>query len=221
MKRKRLSPGDLSDAQWGLLKEGVAEKMSQSDLYELSKDAGPCSRDAVREAVRFLQDEQKHKHAAKREGADLVAKFLEDARNGAAGLDEMAALLESALSRDILRRYAERNEVMAEISFENLLKLDLSYRKLRLAGAKREGADGYAAGFAVRVALDTLDLIEEINDAPLSPEIRQRIEQKSADRYGAATVDEAMAERNELERLRETIKKPRVDEGKELHGRVA
>jgi hypothetical protein len=215
MNDERLNPGALSDAQWELVREGMAEKMSQHDIWELVKEAGPANRDAVREACRVFRERNRTKTEAKREGAEIAQRFLERVKAGdEADVEEMSALIENALYRDILRRYAEKNEVMADISFERLLKLDLSYRKLRLARSVRGGEEESAllTRLAVSAAALAVDaMAASLSDhvaAPRLAEARETASATVAGRFGKEAVAAAEEEKNQLDRLRELSLRP-------------
>lgn len=151
------------------------------------------------------------KKEAKKEGSKLIEIFLADAKDGAE-VDDMAALLEQALYRDILRRYMEDEDAIKQIGLEQLLKLDISYRKIRIASDKegRVGLDAkkierWAARYTGEVFNKIVTLAGEKGKciAPFKKPLIDWAKQK----FGHESFTEIERERKEIEKLNDYFAK--------------
>ena len=109
-------------------------------ITKKAKKLGSATQKQVTKIVETDITVRDQKRSAKKEGADLVEKFLQNARDGA-DVDDLAALIEQALYRDIVRRYAEGRGEIDQLGISELFKLDISYRKIRLTREKAEKSD--------------------------------------------------------------------------------
>jgi len=103
----------------------------------------------------------------KKKGADIVAKFLEGAREGA-DVRDLQAVLEQAVYFDCLRRYASDENFLLDMSPRDLLKITSEYRKQKLKSAsEKAAAAGSKFPFSPVHALEIIALVEEsLADAP-------------------------------------------------------
>ena len=131
------TPAGLTDQQKALIKQMSMEKADWKQVHATVSGIKPVTQKLVKEMMESLAAGVCLKANAKKEGAQLIEKFLNGAKEGAE-VDDLAALLEQALYRDILRRYADSGEPLVSMTMEQLLNLDLKYRNTRLAQARQE-----------------------------------------------------------------------------------
>ena len=127
--------GRLNEQQKSLIKQGVLEGKEWKEVHALVSGIAPVTQALVKEMMEKYSSGLHVKAEAKLEGARLIEQFLKEAKEGA-DVDSMAALLEQALYRDILRRYMEAGDPLVSMTMEQLLKLDITYRTARLARQK-------------------------------------------------------------------------------------
>lgn len=131
------TPAGLDEQQKSILKRMAMEGCDWKQVHATVSGIKPVTQKLVKEMMESHAAGISLKAEAKKEGAQLIEKFLNGAKDGAK-VDDLAALLEQALYRDILRRYANSGEPLVSMTMEQLLNLDLKYRNTRLAQARQE-----------------------------------------------------------------------------------
>lgn len=157
------TPAGLTEQQKSLIKRMSMEKADWRQVHAAVSGIKPVTQKLVKEMMESLAVGVSLKADAKKEGAQLIEKFLNSAKDGVE-VDDLAALLEQAVYRDILRRYAESGEPLVSMTMEQLLNLDLKYRNTRLA-QKRQGGDRVNNNVQQG---DRLERIRKLHDAKSS-----------------------------------------------------
>ena len=190
--------------------QGVLERKDWRAVYDEACAVRPVTQRLVKETMEKLAAEFSGRVEAKREGTLIVREFLRKAAEGA-DVDDMAAVLEQAVYRDLLRRYSESGDPLGPMTVEQLLKIDLSYRSARAARTRRESktSDARASRLAARVCLETFDKVAQL----LGEGARGRLERIkkplvdwASKTYGEENVSELMKERNEIEKLASLVR---------------
>ncbi|MGK7346297.1 MAG: hypothetical protein ACNS63_10880 [Candidatus Nitrospinota bacterium M3_3B_026] len=195
----------LSRPQWAAIKAGVVKGLDLKTVHDQVCAEREATIKVVQEAMEKISTQFSTRSRVKREGARIVEDFLKKAREGA-DVEDMAAVLENAVYRDILRRYADAADPLAAMTMENILKLDLSYRSARLAKSKANGAggDSEAARIALRAASSAFEKVLSMlrGEARSSAEAaRDGFTEWASKTFGAENVKELAREKNEIERL--------------------
>ena len=199
----------LSKAQIDVIKQGAMEGTPLATLTGIARKLGPVTQAEVAKIVEPDIAVRDQKREAKKEGTDLLGKFVQNARDGAE-VDDMAALIEHALYRDILRRYAEGKSEIDELGISELFKLDLSYRKVRLTREKAEKSDSYgkkmerwAATYSGQLFDKVAQLAEKkgADIAPLKKELMAWVKR----RFSSESFDEAEMEQKQIEQLNDYL----------------
>lgn len=131
----------LTGEQRGLIRQAALEGRDWRETHEMVCEIRPVTQTLVRKMMEQSAAEISAKGEAKREGARIIHEFLDNARQGA-DVDDMAALLEQALYRDILRRYAASGDPLVSMTMDELLKLAVAYSASVQARRKGDGKDG-------------------------------------------------------------------------------
>jgi hypothetical protein len=131
------TPAGLNEDQKSLIKSLAMEGADWKKVHAMVSGIKPVTQKLVKEMMESHANTITLKADAKKEGAQLIEKFLSGVKDGAE-VDDLAALLEQALYRDILRRYANSGEPLVSMTMEQLLNLDLKYRSTRLAQARQD-----------------------------------------------------------------------------------
>lgn len=130
----------LTGEQRGLIRQAALEGRDWRETHELACAIRPVTQTLVRKMMEQSAAELSAKGEAKREGARIIHEFLDNARQGA-DVDDMAALLEQALYRDILRRYAAAGDPLVSMTMDELLKLAVAY-SASVQARRRDGKGG-------------------------------------------------------------------------------
>ncbi|HEB72202.1 MAG TPA: hypothetical protein ENI77_06220 [Nitrospirae bacterium] len=132
------TPAGLDDQQKSLIKRMSMEGADWKQVHATVSGIKPVTQKLVKEMMESLAVGVSLKADAKKEGALLIEKFLSNAKEGVE-VGDLSALLEQAVYRDILRRYAQSGEPLVSMTIEQLLNLDLKYRNTRLAQKRQDG----------------------------------------------------------------------------------
>lgn len=201
----------LGEEQMAVIRRGAVGKKDIRQVHEEVCAVRPATQKVVREAMEKVAGEMNARSDAKREGARLVRGFLKMAKEGA-DIDDMAAALEQAVYRDILRRYAEAGDPLVSMTMEQLLRLDLSYRSARLSKRKEEGREAAPSKLVARVCVETFEKIVELSGGHGGKGLRElkgKVLGWAKARYGEENVLEIENEEKEIERLSRLFKRSR------------
>jgi len=197
---------DLTEKQMRAMERGVYAGLDTDCIIGAVLALGEADKADVEteiEKARAAFDLKKH---FKKEGARLIREFLERAKSGS-DVDDISALLELAIYRDLLRRYAEDERSLSNIPMDELLKLDLSYRRVRLAGKKAEFSSKDAASLknlSAKVCVSLIDKIGTLVGDEAKVEI-QLVKESLVDwakkQYGEVNVEGVSSELRELSEI--------------------
>lgn len=146
---ERLPTGAISAEQKALIEKGLASGLSFDAIRREVLEIGSVSGDDLRDEVDRIGQIVELRRQFKKEGARLMREFVNRVKSGS-DVDDMAAMLELAIYRDLLRRYTEDDKALERISMEQLLKLDIRYRMARIA-CQREMVNGKNAESAKKL----------------------------------------------------------------------
>ncbi|MBI4665358.1 MAG: hypothetical protein HY751_02985 [Nitrospinae bacterium] len=159
----------------------------------------------------------------KQEGARLIREFLERAKTGS-DVEDMAALLELAIYRDLLRRYADDDKALERISMEQLLKLDIYYRRARLQARREESRSKDSAAIkktAARLCVKILAKVEEMSgeeDQEKIRALRAPLLSWAGAEFDRESIEEMERENDGIERLSAAMLNGAGDCGEERAG---
>lgn len=207
-----LSTGEITPAQRKLIEKGVAAGLPFEAIRARVRELGHVSSDDLRDEVDGITQVIELRRQFKKEGVRLMREFMGRIRSGS-DVDDMAAMLELAIYRDLLRRYTENEKALENIKLEELLRIDIQYRRARIA-SQRELANGKGANSAKKLAARMLpkivnklvsladeNMATAIND--LLPEFmewaraelgRENVEEIEKDEHGIEQLNAIIAE---------------------------
>ncbi|VAX15343.1 hypothetical protein MNBD_NITROSPINAE04-1950 [hydrothermal vent metagenome] len=203
-------PSQLTDNQKATIRHGVLNGIDWTTVWEQVSYEKPVTKSLVQKEMERIASERNVKYGAKREGALLVQEFLQKVKDGVE-VDDMAAALEQAVYRDILRRYADAADPLITMTMEQVLKIDMSYRSARLAKHKHESTSSVNGDLAIhsaKVMAESFDRLLDIAEKPLREKIkklRKPLVKWAEQKYGKENVNEIEKERNEIERLAKIV----------------
>jgi len=132
------TPAGLDEQQKSTIKRMAMDGSDWKQVHATVSGIKPVTHKLVKEMMESYAVGVSLKADAKKEGALLIEKFLNSAKEGVE-VGDLSALLEQAVYRDILRRYARSGEPLISMTMEQLLNLDLKYRNTRLAQKRQDG----------------------------------------------------------------------------------
>lgn len=211
-----------------LIYRRTIEGASLKSIVEEVRSSSEVTRAAIRAEWIRSKELFARRRRAKRVGSEMMSAFLDSVRSDSAGAQDMAALIETALYRDILQRLSASDGIET-MSLETLLKFDISYRRLRMALKKRSDAqtDSGKAPTSIdaRAAIEALDLIGSIEGAEsLAPdELERRAREKIVEKYGEKEIERIESSERLFEAAREMLirdRERRVDAREDSSGVV-
>ncbi len=203
------TPSGLTDRQMAVIRQCAQDGKDWKSTYKRICEIKQVTQKLVREQMELYSAEIAARSTAKKEGAALIDQYLANIKDGA-DVDDMTALIEQALYRDILRRYSEADNALAHMTMGEVLKLDIAYRGARLNRLKFEKDtiknDPQLDQYSASLVLETLDQVQTLANGALDSEIddvRELIIEWANKKYGKTTIEEVKNERNQIEQLRE------------------
>ncbi|MFW2331142.1 MAG: hypothetical protein ACN4E2_02445 [Nitrospinota bacterium] len=132
----------------------------------------------------------------------MIKKFLSDMKDSIK-VEDMSALLETAIYRDILRRYVETDDFVS-ISTDQLLKLGLTYIKLSQPVSEQKLPKVASSEFAAKIAIETIAIIKDVMDSDYlhSQEMDEKILAALKVEFSGNSIDKFHSEQTILEELR-------------------
>lgn len=139
-----LSIGGITPTQRKIIEKEIASGTSFDDIYIRVRELGRASKEELRDEVDGQTQVIGLRRQLKKESVRVMSEFMGRVRSGS-DVDDMAAMLELAIYRDLLRRYTENDKALEEVKLEALLRIDIQYRRVRLASQAQlingKGAD--------------------------------------------------------------------------------
>ncbi|MBF0292015.1 MAG: hypothetical protein HQK86_07635 [Nitrospinae bacterium] len=201
-----VSTGEITPAQKKLIEKGVIAGLSFEAIRARVRELGHVGNDDLRDEVDGISQALELRRQFKKEGVRLMREFVGRVKNGS-DVEDMAAMIEISIYRDLLRRYTEDEKTLERIPTEQLLKLDVRYRMARIA-CQRELVNGKGADAAKKLAARLLPKIVNklvsFADERMAEQIKALIPQTmewAKAELGRENIEEMENEGNELERL--------------------
>ncbi|VAX21100.1 hypothetical protein MNBD_NITROSPINAE02-501 [hydrothermal vent metagenome] len=204
----------LTDEHKSIIRHGAINGDDWRAIHNEVCQVSPVTQKLVKKMMERYASDVAIKSSAKREGARVVHEFLEKALSGN-DVDDMAAALENAVYRDILRRYADAGDALVSMTMEQVLKLEMTYRASRLTQKKR-AADmkdsGQVAKLSARICMEMIDKLAALADEDIKAQLEKQkkpLLEWAAGEFGKENITEILNERNEIERLSRLMVKKR------------
>lgn len=206
MMGEAVSTGEITPAQKKLIEKRVAAGDSFDAIRARVRELGHVGNEDLRDEFDEISQVVDLRRQLKKEGARLMREFIGRVKNGS-DVDDMAAMLEIAIYRDLLRRYMEDDKALTGVPIDKLLMIDIHYRRARIAGhmalASGKGADAakkLAARMLPKIVGKLVSLADENMAAQIKSLLPQIMEWAKAE-LGRENIEEMENEENELERL--------------------
>ena len=205
-----VSTGEITPAQKKLIERGVSAGLDFDAIRIRVRELGHVSSDDLRDEVDGITQVIELRKQFKKEGVRLMREFMGRVTSGS-DVDDMAAMLEIAIYRDLLRRYTENDKALEGIPFDRLLMLDIHYRRARIAiqrelahGKGADSAKKLAARLLLKIVNKLVSLADENMGAAINVLIPEVMEWAKAE-LGREYIEEIEREENELEQLNARI----------------
>ena len=202
----RLATGAITTEQKAAIERGLASGASFDAIRREVLSKGYVPDEDIRDEIDRLGQVLELRRHFKKEGARLMREFVDRLKSGS-DVEDMSAMLELAIYRDLLRRYAEDDKALDRISIEQLLKLDIHYRRVRIAW-RRDVVNGKGAGAAKKLSARMLpkivDKLASLAGGEVAGEInalRGQLMDWAKGEFGRENVEEIEREENEIEQL--------------------
>ncbi|MBI5816684.1 MAG: hypothetical protein HZB29_13865 [Nitrospinae bacterium] len=190
----------LSDEQKDAVERAFAAGSPKAEILREALALGPAREEDVADEIEKMEAAAQLKRHFKKEGARIIRDFLDRAKAGS-DVDDIAALLELAIYRDLLRRCAEDEKSLGRISMEQLLKFDIHYRRVRIATKKVDESSPATAAktrkLAARMLVRIVEKIESLGGQVKS--LHDPLMEWAKEEFGEKFVAEADGELNEIE----------------------
>ncbi len=204
----------LTDEHKTIIRRGAINgddwRMVHNDVCRVS----PVTQRLVKQMMERYASDVAIKSEAKKEGSRMVQEFLQKALDGN-DVDDMAAALENAIYRDILRRYADAGDALVSMTMEQVLKMEMTYRASRLTQKKRATdmkEPGQVAKLSARICMEMIDRLGALVDEDVRPQLekyKKPLLEWAAREFGNENITEILNERNEIERLSRLMEQKR------------
>jgi hypothetical protein len=213
-----MSTGGITPAQKRIIEREIASGTSFDDIYIRVRELGPASKEELRDEVDGQRQVIELRRQFKKEGVRLMREFMNRVRTGS-DVDDMAAMLELAIYRDLLRRYTEDEKALTGIPLDKLLMIDIHYRRVRIASQAQllngKGADA-AKKLAARILPKIVSKLVSLADENLATAIKallpEALELAKAE-LGRANIEEMEKEEDGIEQLSALIAEERSGAG--------
>lgn len=207
-----LSIGGITPTQRKIIEKEIASGTSFEAIYTRVRELGHASKEELRDEVDGQTQVIGLRRQLKKEGVRVMSEFMGRVRSGS-DVDDMAAMLEIAIYRDLLRRYTENDKALEGIPLDKLLMIDIHYRRARIASQAQllngKGADA-AKKLTARMLPKIVNKLVSLADENLATAIkalvpetvewakgelgRENIEEMEKDEHGIEQLTALIAE---------------------------
>jgi hypothetical protein len=205
-----LSTGQITPAQKNRIERCVAAGDDFEAIYTRVRELGHVTREELRDEVDGQMQVIGLRRQLKKESVRVMSEFMGRVRSGS-DVDDMAAMLEIAIYRDLLRRYTENDKALEGIPLDKLLMIDIHYRRARIASQAQllngKGADAakkLTARMLPKIVNKLVSLADENMSTAINGLIPEVMEWAKAE-LGREYIEEIEKEGNEREQLNAII----------------
>jgi hypothetical protein len=201
-----LSKGGITQAQKNRIERCVAAGDDFEAIYIRVRELGHASKEELRDEVDGQRQVIELRRQFKREGVRLMRDFMNRVRTGS-DVDDMAAMLELAIYRDLLRRYTENEKALEEVKLEALLRIDIQYRRVRIASQAQllngKGADAakkLTARMLPKIVARLVSLADEKTATAIKALVPETVEWAKGE-LGRENIEEMEKDEHGIEQL--------------------
>lgn len=204
--KEGMPTGEITPTQRKLIEKWVASGLSFDAIRIRAREFGHVSNDDLRDEVEGISQVVELRKQFKKEGVRLMREFVGRVKSGS-DVDDMAAMLELAIYRDLLRRYTEDDKALTGIPLDKLLMIDIHYRRARIA-LQRETVNGKGADSAkklyARMLPKIVNKLVSLADGGMATainEMRPQIMEWAKAEFGRENIEEMEKEEYGIEQI--------------------